>query len=289
MIVGGNTTVSVANLDAAIRFYTEQLGLRLTNRLGDRWATIDAGPSYWTTEDQPDAGLMIGLRPASPDGPKPGTTGGVGFGFETYEAIADVANGLKARGVRLTGDIVTFEAGKTFAFTDLDGVASFAWEFSADMLKDVEPGSESDDRKALLSGGHAIVYVNDMDAAIRFYVQTLGMKLTYRFESKFATMIAGRNLVVALHPRTPNTPIPGTKGSVTLGLIVDEPINTVLSRLAKRGVRITGQSEPGTPRAQSDGRSVEIEDPDGNVITLWEAGAFVAEGELAAAGASASR
>ena len=274
MIAGGNATVAVADLDAAIRFYTEQLGLKLTNRLGDRWATIDAGPSSWTTEDQPDAGLLIGLRPASPGGPAPGTSGGVGFGFETYEAIEDVASGLKQRGVRVEGDIVTFEAGKVVAFVDLDGFPSWAWEFSPDMLEGIDPGEDADNDNSLLSGGHAIVYVNDMDTAIRFYVQTLGMKLTYRFEDKFAALVAGRNLVVALHPRTPNTPIPGTKGSVTLGLIVDEPIDTVLSRLAKRGVRITGQSEPGTPRAQSGGRPVEIEDPDGNVITLWEAAAL---------------
>ena len=48
MISGGNTTVYVSNLDAAIRFYTESLGLKLTNRFGDRWATIETGPSYWS-------------------------------------------------------------------------------------------------------------------------------------------------------------------------------------------------------------------------------------------------
>ena len=64
MISSGNATISVSNLDAAIRFYTEQLGLRLTNRIGDRWATIDAGASYWTS-DGIAAGLTLGLRPAA--------------------------------------------------------------------------------------------------------------------------------------------------------------------------------------------------------------------------------
>ncbi|MBV9406199.1 MAG: VOC family protein, partial [Acidobacteriaceae bacterium] len=43
MITGGNATVFVSNMDAAIDFYTQVLGLRLTNRFGDHWATVDAG------------------------------------------------------------------------------------------------------------------------------------------------------------------------------------------------------------------------------------------------------
>ena len=43
MITGGNATVFVSNKENAVQFYTEVLGLRLTNRLGDHWATVDAG------------------------------------------------------------------------------------------------------------------------------------------------------------------------------------------------------------------------------------------------------
>lgn len=50
MITGGNATAFVSNMDASIRFYTEVLGLRLTNRFGDSWATVEAGK-----------GLTIGL------------------------------------------------------------------------------------------------------------------------------------------------------------------------------------------------------------------------------------
>ena len=277
MISSGNATVYVSSLDEAIHFYTRQLGLNLTNRIGDRWATVDAGSSYWTSQGIA-AGLTLGLRPASPQYPRPGTTGGVGFGFETYKRIEDVAAALAARHVRVAGDVIGFEAGKVVAFADLDGVATYAWEFSEEMLAEVNRESVPD---ALLSGGHAIVYVSDMNAAIRFYADTLGLKLTYRFEDKFATIEAGRNLLLALHPKTPNTPDPGTKGSVTLGLIVDEPIDTVIARLAQRGVRVTGRSEPG--------RSVDIEDLDGNVITLWETHAFTIGDELAAPAAAARR
>jgi catechol 2,3-dioxygenase-like lactoylglutathione lyase family enzyme len=289
MISGGNATVSVSDLDAAIRFYAEQLGLKLTNRIGNQWATIDAGPSYWTIEEQPDAGLVIGLRPATARTPPPGTTGGVGFGFETYAPIDTVAKNLKERQVRVESDIVAFDAGKVVAFVDLDGVSSYAWEFSADMLQGLDLASESVEDAtggSMLSGGHAIVYVSDMDAALRFYVDTLGLKLTYRFADKFATLLAGRNLVIALHPRTQNTPEPGTKGSVTLGLVVDGPMDKVLSRLAQRGVRATGPSATGQLRGSVVDRFLEIEDPDGNVITLWEADAFRSEVDLATAAQS---
>ena len=43
MISGGNATVIVANMDKSIRFYTNVLGLKLTNRFGNDWATVSAG------------------------------------------------------------------------------------------------------------------------------------------------------------------------------------------------------------------------------------------------------
>lgn len=46
VITGGTATVYVSDMDAALRFYTESLELKLTNRFGRRWATIEAGSSY---------------------------------------------------------------------------------------------------------------------------------------------------------------------------------------------------------------------------------------------------
>ena len=280
MFSSGNVTVYVSDLDSAIQFYTTQLGLRLTNRFGDRWATIDAGSSYWTTREVL-AGLVIGLRPASPQYPPPGSTGGVGYGIEAYAPIEDVEANLRSRGVRVTGEIIRYEAGNCFPFADLDGVRSYVNQFPPEMLDEADrhqAAYQQQVRTPLPSGGHAIVYVADMDAAIRFYTETLGLKLTNRFENHFATAEVGRSLVLGIHPQTPNTPVPGTKGSVTLGLMVDEPLDTVVGRLAQRGVRLNGRSSPA--------RSVDIEDLDGNVITLWDAQAWTSEGELAAAAAA---
>ena len=215
----------------------------------------------------------------------------MGFGIETYTPVEEVAAELTKRGVRITSEVIRFEAGNTFAFEDLDGVPSYVHEFPPEMLEADGVGGDAADASgaALLSGGHAIVYVSNMDAAIRFYADTLGLRLTNRFEDKFATVEAGR-LVIALHPQTPLTPVPGTKGSVTLGLVVDEPIDTVLSRLAQRGVRTLAPPKPsgksGTGRSESD-RSVDIEDLDGNVITLRDTSAHVSENDLTAPGLSA--
>jgi catechol 2,3-dioxygenase-like lactoylglutathione lyase family enzyme len=54
MISGGNATVFVSNMDRAVEFYCDVLGMRLSNRFGDHWATVEAGK-----------GLTIGLHPAS--------------------------------------------------------------------------------------------------------------------------------------------------------------------------------------------------------------------------------
>ena len=62
MIKGGNATIFVSDMDRAVRFYTESLGLKLQYRAGDHWAQVEAGD-----------GLCIGLHPAGPDSPRPGS------------------------------------------------------------------------------------------------------------------------------------------------------------------------------------------------------------------------
>jgi catechol 2,3-dioxygenase len=262
MIAGGNATVYVADMDAAIEFYTSALGLKLSNRFGQQWATVEAGPSYWTAAGAA-AGLTIGLHPVSTTHAAPGTTGGVGFGLETYAPSERVTAALVERGVRVDAEIVRFEAGNVFGLVDHDGLATYVHEFPPFMLEGVEANAGAD-RGELISGGHAIVYVSNMDTSIRFYEKTLGLTLTNRFGDSFATVEAGR-LVLAIHPKTSRTPDPGAKGSVALGLTTDEPIERVVSTLTGRGVRMTGTIVRGQM-----GRSAELEDPDGNVLYVWE-------------------
>jgi catechol 2,3-dioxygenase-like lactoylglutathione lyase family enzyme len=267
MITGGNATVYVSSLDEAIDFYVRRLGLKLTNRFGDQWATVETGPSYWT-RDEAGAGLTLGLHPPSAKQPPPGTAGSVGFGLETYEPIEGVALRLTESGVRVEGEIVRFEAGNVVGMVDQDGLPTYVHEFPPEMVPETDLGAPDEavpaSNAAMIGGGHAIVYVSNMDVAIGFYTDTLGLTLTNRFGDHWATVEAGR-LVIGIHPQTPRTPAPSSRGSVMLGLTIDEPIERVVSQLTARGVRITGP----IVRAQGDA-FVEIVDPDGNPIYLWE-------------------
>ena len=118
----------------------------------------------------------------------------------------------------------------------------------------------------MISGGNITVMVSNMDASVRFYTEVLGMKLSTRFGDHWATVDAGRGLVIGLHPASPQYPAPGTKGGTLIGLEVDEPIQQVVERLSSKGVRFLG---PIINDAGS-GSFAHLEDPDGNFIYLWE-------------------
>ena len=136
MIYGGNATVYVSNMDNAIRFYTEALGLKLTNRFGNHWATVRAGKT-----------LLIGLHPWKPNHPKPGTKGAVQIGLVVSQdtPIQDFAARLRKQGVEVS-DIVETEAGSYISFTDPDGNPIYVGDWDPDF--DEVPGESLEDRLA---------------------------------------------------------------------------------------------------------------------------------------------
>ncbi len=123
MVIGGNATVLVSNMDRAVRFYTEVLGLKLTNRFGDHWATVDAGK-----------GLTIGLHPASPKYPAPGTKWGIMLGMEIGEPIENVVKRLTEKGVHMTSPITRDQPGAFVSFDDPDGNPIYLWEVNHDVV-----------------------------------------------------------------------------------------------------------------------------------------------------------
>jgi catechol 2,3-dioxygenase-like lactoylglutathione lyase family enzyme len=126
MISGGNITVMVSNMDSSVRFYTEVLGMKLTNRFGDHWATVDAGK-----------GLIIGLHPASPKYPAPGTKGGMLIGLEIDEPIQQLVDRLRSKGVRFLGPVINDEGAGSFAdFEDPDGNRIYLWETNHGAMDD---------------------------------------------------------------------------------------------------------------------------------------------------------
>lgn len=118
----------------------------------------------------------------------------------------------------------------------------------------------------MITGGNATIYVSDMDAAVRFYTDVLGLKLTNRFGNHWATVLAGNTLLVGLHPWKEKYPRPGTKGSVQIGLIVSqgETIQQLATRLRGRGVAVSGVIE------SQEGNYLTFEDPDGNPIYVGD-------------------
>ena len=125
MISGGNATVFVLNMDRSVEYYTSVLGLKLTNRFGDHWATVQAG-----------TGLTIGLHPASPEYPAPGTKGGIMLGLEIDEAIEIVVDRLKDRGVKVKGAIARSESGNFAHFEDPDGNEIYIWEVNREVVSE---------------------------------------------------------------------------------------------------------------------------------------------------------
>jgi predicted enzyme related to lactoylglutathione lyase len=106
-------------MDNAVRFYTEVLELKLANRFGDHWATIDAGK-----------GLTIGLHPASPKYPSPGTKGATMLAFEINEQIDEVMSQLRARGVKFIGPVTRSREGNFVHLEDPDGNEIYLWEMA---------------------------------------------------------------------------------------------------------------------------------------------------------------
>ncbi len=106
MINGGNVTVMVSNLDKAVDFYTNKLGLKLELLAKSNWATI-------TTP-----GLTIGLHPASEHGPKPGNSESLSIGLEVKD-LSKAMEELKEKGIKF-GYVVDDKEVKLAFFNDPD-------------------------------------------------------------------------------------------------------------------------------------------------------------------------
>jgi catechol 2,3-dioxygenase-like lactoylglutathione lyase family enzyme len=99
MFSGGNVTVYVSNMDRAVRFYSETLGLKLAYRLGD----------------------PIGLHPASSENTA-GRKGSMAIGLQLKGSLRDAVSALKAKGVHFQSDVINEgKAGSFIGFEDPDG------------------------------------------------------------------------------------------------------------------------------------------------------------------------
>ena len=118
----------------------------------------------------------------------------------------------------------------------------------------------------MIRGGNATIYVSDMDKAVSFYTQTLGLQLKDRYGNEWAAIDAGDGLILGLHPASEHAPA-GRSGSITVGFLVTEPIDRVVESLTAKGVVFRGpiQGDPQFPI-----RLAFFGDPDGNDLYLCQ-------------------
>ena len=109
MFRGGVVTVYVSDMDRSVRFYSETLGFKLTERHDNHWASLDGGP-----------GLTIGLHPSTSEIPA-GRAGSIALGLFIERPIAEAVKELTSRGVRFSGPVIEDKALSLAFFTDPDG------------------------------------------------------------------------------------------------------------------------------------------------------------------------
>ncbi len=93
----------VADMDRALSFYRDQLGLRELHNEGE-WAELDAN------------GLRIGLNARE----QPGGGGGAVLAFQPQGGIDEAVDQLRAAGVDFPGDISDHAWGRVATFKDPD-------------------------------------------------------------------------------------------------------------------------------------------------------------------------
>ncbi len=103
---------------------------------------------------------------------------------------------------------------------------------------------------------YAIKYVEDMDRAIAFYRDKLGLELN--FQSPFWTEFATGETVLALHPASKEN----RAGSVELGFSVDD-LGELYERRGQLGVEFTRE-----PKEMHGIRIAAIKDPDGAHLSV---------------------
>jgi predicted enzyme related to lactoylglutathione lyase len=108
------------------------------------------------------------------------------------------------------------------------------------LLGDAAGGPKAID--AGLSGGNASVYVTDIDRAVAFWTEVVGLPLKTRVGTEWAEIDAGRGLVVGLHrARPPETASAGQRGAINIEIAASRPLDQVVAEMQARGARFRGE------------------------------------------------
>jgi glyoxylase I family protein len=133
-----------------------------------------------------------------------------------------------------------------------------------------DTGSRGEER-SLITGVHGVRYlVKDVARAVEFYSKQIGFTLEHQQLPAFASVSLGDVKILLSGPDASGSrPLPGGRaqapgGSNRVVLQVTD-LSTLIATLKKRGVHFRNDMESGP-----GGQQIQIEDPDGNPIELFQ-------------------
>jgi len=133
------------------------------------------------------------------------------------------------------------------------------------------PATSPVDAHALIKGVHGIRYqVKDVARAVEFYTQHLGFKLEHQQLPAFASVTLGGSTILLSGPGASGSrPMPGghqqEPGGWNRVVLKVADLPACISALKTAGVAFRNEMETGP-----GGRQIQIFDPDGNPIELFE-------------------
>ena len=104
------------------------------------------------------------------------------------------------------------------------------------------------------------LFVKDMDRAVHFYSDVLGLKLKTRYGSQFA-QVEAPGVIIALHPAGGNGPQPRSSESMSIGFAVQN-LEESMTELTRKGVRFLRTTD------DNQVRLAFFTDADGNPLYL---------------------
>ena len=131
--------------------------------------------------------------------------------------------------------------------------------------------STETERHALITGVHGIRYqVKDVARSVAFYTQHLGFKLEHQQLPAFASVSLGGVQIYLSGPGASGSrPMPGGQvqepGGWNRVVLKVTDLQACITALKEAGVRFRNEMETGP-----GGKQIQVEDPDGNPIELFE-------------------
>ena len=116
----------------------------------------------------------------------------------------------------------------------------------------------------MIRGGLVTLFVRDVGRAVRFYVETLGMKLVEQAGDGWAVIDAGEGFRIGLHQSAARGDVEGRGAfAPSVGLYPKVPLEEAIAIYENRGVKFETKDDGPVTLAH-------FRDPDDNVLYLCQ-------------------